>query len=252
MVATSGAVRKISKRPIIDPQRRTWCYILDEENWLPGSAINNAGIVMSWYVKNFYADLIDEKTDPYKLMEKWASKIPAGSLGLIFLPFLTGERGPYWNSAARGIVFGLALHHDRGHIAKAIVEGVAFRMKSIYEALCDVAGEPKQIIATGGLMKSDLWTQVCADVLGKTIHRINVEEASSFGAAIMAMKGVGAIKNYDEILSKAVKIVDSFEPIEENKKIYLELYEIYKDLYFKLQNNFRFIAQFQYNKAPSE
>ncbi|AEH51081.1 gluconokinase [Pseudothermotoga thermarum] len=250
MVATSGAVRKISKKPIIDSQRRTWCYILDEENWLPGSAINNAGIVMSWYVKNFYANMIDEKIDPYKLMEKWALEIAAGSEGLIFLPFLTGERGPYWNSNARGIIFGMALHHDRRHLARAIVEGVAFRMKSIYEALCDVAGKPEKIIATGGLMKSNLWAQICADVLGTSIHRTNVEEASSFGAAIMAMKGVGVIKNYDEILSKTVNIVESFKPIEENQKIYSKLYEIYKDIYTKLQEDFIFISHFQQGILP--
>ncbi len=245
MVATSGAVRKISKKPVIDPQRRTWCYILDEENWLPGSAINNAGIVMSWYVKNFYPDINDVKADPYKLMENWASEIPAGSEGLIFLPFLTGERGPYWNSNARGTIFGMALHHDRRHVARAIIEAVAFRMRSIYEALCDVAGEPKQIIATGGLMKSNLWVQVCADVLGRTIYRVNIEEASSFGASIMAMKGIGLIGNYDEILSSAVKILDGFDPIEGNKKIYSELYEIYKNVYAKLQEDFVSISRFQ-------
>ncbi len=245
MVATSGAVRKISKKPLIDPKRKTWCYILDDETWLAGSAINNAGLAVTWYAKNFYPEMMDEKIDPYKELEKWASSVPSGSQGLLFLPFLTGERGPNWNSNARGIVFGLSLHHDRRHVARAIIEGVAFRMRSIYESLRDVAKEPKQVIATGGLMKSNLWIQTCSDVLGKSISRINVEEASSFGAAIMAMKGIGAIRNYSEILEKAVKVIDEFEPIDENRKLYNSLYRIYRDIYHDLEDQFGQIVGFQ-------
>ncbi|MCS7232833.1 MAG: gluconokinase [Synergistetes bacterium] len=244
MLGTSGAVRMAVNKPLTDKRRRTWCYILDDETWIVGCAINNAGLVMAWYLDNFYPELKGEE-DPYREMERWASDVEAGSSGLLFLPFLTGERCPFWNANARGVLFGLALHHDRRHVSRAIIEGVAFRMKSIYEAVSEVAEVPKEIRGTGGLMRFSLWAKVLSSVLGRPISRVNIEEASSFGAAIMAMRGVGYISSYSEILNKALEIVDEIVPESSWFDLYNKLYELYKRLYWKLQEEFDEICTFQ-------
>lgn len=244
MLGTSGAVRMTVKRPLTDSRRRTWCYILDDETWVVGCAINNAGMVMAWYLDNFYSEL-KGKGDPYREMERWASEVEPGSGGLLFLPFLTGERCPFWNANARGVLFGLALHHDRRHISRAIIEGVAFRMKSIYEAVSDVVGIPCEIRGTGGLIKFPLWAEVLSNVLGRPIRKVNIDEASSFGAAVMAMRGRGFIRSYSEVLSKAVKVIDEISPDERLIGLYNKLYELYKRLYWKLREEFGEICELQ-------
>lgn len=244
MLGTSGAVRMIVGRPLTDKRRRTWCYVLDDDRWVVGCAINNAGIVMAWYIDGFYPDL-KSIGNPYEEMERWARDVEPGAQGLLFLPFITGERCPYWNANARGVLFGLALHHDRRHVARAIIEGVCFRMRSIYEAVSDVVAPPIEIRGSGGLIRFDLWASVLSNVLGRSILRLNVEEASSLGAAIMAMKAIGAVRSYDEILKRAVRVVDSIEPKGDLVSLYEGLYELYYDVYWKLQEEFEGISRFQ-------
>jgi len=245
MIGTSGAVRMAVKGPMTDKKRRTWCYILDEDTWLVGCAINNAGLVMAWYIDGFYEDLKEMGLDLYREAERWVQEVKPGAGGLLLLPFLTGERGPYWNADVRGILFGLALHHDRRHIARAIIEGVAFRMRSIYEAVSEVVSVPTELRGTGGLMRSKVWAGVLSSVLGRSIVRVNMEEASSFGAAVMAMRGVGYIKSYEDILPKAVQLVDCIEPDERLRVLYERLYRIYWKIYHKLQDEFREISELQ-------
>ncbi|MBC7330860.1 MAG: gluconokinase [Synergistetes bacterium] len=244
MLGTSGAVRMVVDRPITDRRRRTWCYILDDSLWVVGCAINNAGLVMAWYVDKFFPEW-REKGDPYKEMEIWASQIKPGADGLLFLPFLTGERSPHWNANARGVLFGLALHHDRRHVSRAIIEGVAFRMRSIYDAVSEVVEFPEEIRGTGGLMRFNLWAEVLSNALGKPISRVNIEESSSFGAAVMAMRGVGYISDYSEILKRAVSVVDRVTPQDDIVKIYGNVYEIYNKLYWRFQEDFEEIVKLQ-------
>ena len=147
-IGTSGAVRMLNDAPLTDEKGRTWCYNLTETVWVLGAAINNGGIVLRWL-----RDRLNE-TDPeaarrlgteaYALMTRNAGAVPAGSDGLIMLPFLTGERAPNWNADARGVLFGLALGHTAAHIIRATLEGVCYRMNSVMLALADVAGPPRK------------------------------------------------------------------------------------------------------------
>lgn len=250
MLGTSGAVRMAVNRPVTSDEGKTWCYILDENTWIVGCAINNAGLVVTWYLDNFFPEMKKAK-NPYKELEFWAKDIKPGAEGLVFLPFLTGERSPYWNSNAKGILFGLGLHHDRRHIMRAIVEGVCFRMRSIYEAVSDTVNRPKEIIFTGGLARSKLWGEVLASILQSPLLITNIEEASALGAAVMAMKGTGYIKDYTEITEKNVNAIYTQYPNKDNSNIYNKLYKIYLDLYWKTKDTCDEVSNFDITNAKN-
>lgn len=248
MIGTSGAVRIVRDEPRTDPKGRTWCYVLSRGRWVAGAAINNGGIVYRWFRDEFCRDKAQEAValglGPYEKMDEMAGSVSPGAGGLIILPFLAGERSPYWNANARGVVFGLALHHGRAHVARAIMEGVAFRSRSIFEALEEVAGPCREIRLTGGFTRSRTWCQIVADVLGRRTLVPSVGEASALGAAAMAMWALGYADRYD-FLDETVVIERTHEPDPENHGVYDELYGLYLDVYSSLSRHFDRISRFQ-------
>lgn len=249
-IGTSGAVRAVTDRPTVDPECRTWCYYLAEDRWVAGAAINNAGIVYRWVRDDLLRVPPDEKEQAYQAMDREAASIPAGSNGLIFLPFLAGERAPYWNADARGVLMGLSLSHTQAHVVRATLEGVAYRMQSIFTALQDVAGKPNEVRATGGFTKSELWVQILADMFGHTLRVPVVREASAFGAAYLAMLGLGIVKGFEQIASMFT-IEREYVPDRRAHETYLRLYDTYIRLYWHLQDQFSEIAAIQREESAA-
>jgi gluconokinase len=203
-VGTSGALRKLTKRPTFDPQQRTWCYAYTGDTWVTGGAINNGGLVLSWLLERFGREYAGgpntEIEDQYTLINRYAGEIPPGSDGLLFLPLLTGERSPNWRSDLRGSLFGLDYHHDKRHILRAALEGVMFRMFAVYEIL-DQEPEPSNpIIANGGYIHSEVWLQIQADIFGRKISIPKTKNATALGAAFLSMVSGGYISSEGEIL----------------------------------------------------
>lgn len=244
MIGTSGAVRAISERPTVDAQARTWCYYLAENRWVAGAAINNAGIVYRWVCDELLHLPLVDRDATYASLVQEAALVPPGSNGLVFLPFLAGERAPYWNADARGVLFGLSLGHSRAHIVRATLEGVAYRMYSIFDALREVTGQPREVRTTGGFTKSPLWVQILADVFGECLSIPEVHEASSFGAAFLAMLGLGLAKDIADI-QKLVRIVHRYEPDEGRHQRHQYFFDLYMRLYWHLQDQFAEIASIQ-------
>ncbi len=244
MIGTSGAVRAISDRPQVDGQARTWCYYLAADRWVAGAAINNAGIVYRWLRDEVLRVPAAQRTAAYAAMDAAAAAVGPGADGLIFLPFLAGERAPYWNADARGVLFGLSLGHSQAHIVRATLEGVAYRMHSIFTALRDVVGQPHEVRATGGFVQSELWLQILADVFGERLRVPQVHEASSFGAAFLAMLGLGLVRDLDD-MRRLVKVAREFEPDRERHDGYRRLFDLYLRLYWHLQAQFAEIAALQ-------
>jgi gluconokinase len=236
MVATSGAVRAVSDEPKTDARGRTWCYYLAEGRWVVGAAINNAGIVYAW--------LRDQLDVEIEQLNEMAAEVPAGSHGLLFLPYLAGERSPNWNANARGLLFGLSLAHDRRHLARATLEGVGYRMRTIFEPMEEVVGPAKEIRAAGGFIRSPLWLQIVADVLGHEMKVTDSPEASSLGAAQLAMRGAGMVDSFDD-LGPMVAAGESVKPNEAHHKVYSRLYALYQRLYEKAGDAFSEIAALQ-------
>lgn len=275
MVATSGAVRSVVQRPLTDAHGRTWCYYLADGRWVAGAAINNAGIVYAWLrdqlagaardvggrlaggadsgaVSGAVGQSQQAAASPaapdgelsFDDLERWAASVPAGADGLVFLPYLAGERAPNWNANARGLLFGLSLAHNYRHLARATLEGVAYRMRTIYEPMVDVAGPPQEIRAAGGFIKSALWMQIVADVLGQPLTLVDSPEASALGAAMLAMRGAGIVQRFED-LEALVSTGDTIMPVSATHARYARLYDLYQQLYSRVGDAFATVATLQ-------
>ncbi|MGH2459815.1 MAG: FGGY-family carbohydrate kinase, partial [Chloroflexota bacterium] len=245
MIGTSGATRLAAPRPVLDDRGRTWCYYLAQGCWIAGAAINNGGLALRWVRDNL---LPDTKSSPdefdFATLEAQARQARPGSGGVIFLPFFTGERSPFWNASARGLLVGLAAHHGPPQVARATFEGVSFRMRSIVEALDEAAGPTHQYRAAGGFTRSSFWLQMLSDVIGKDLLLPTVEQASAFGAAGLAMLGIGAASSLAD-LAKLVEVKPGPTPNLEIHALYDRIYQIYVEIYWANQKSFEAIAALQ-------
>jgi len=245
MIGTSGAARIAVDQPVLDPKARTWCYYLAQGRWVAGAAINNGGLALRWVRENLLPGPEAPKDEfDFETLLDDARLAPPGSGGLLFLPFLTGERSPYWNASARGVMFGLAAHMGPAHVARSAFEGVCFRMKSIVEALDEVAGPTREIRATGGFTRSTFWLQLLADVLERPMRLAAAPQASAFGAAGLALIGIGALRDLDDV-ARLVKIEKGPSPDLAPRAIYRRLYQLYLDVYWANQKAFAEIATIQ-------
>lgn len=238
-IGTSGAVRLVADRPKVDRRARTWCYYLAEDRWVAGAAINNAGIAFRWAAEK----LLRAGDRGYDHVASWAEAVGPGADGLLFLPFLTGERAPYWNADARGVLFGLAIGHDHRHVARATLEGICFRMRSCYEALAEVAGPVREVRATGGFTKTPFWLQLLADVLQQPLAVPSVQEVSALGAAELAMVALGTMRLDDA--KGRVELAAPIEPDQSKAGLYARLYDLYMQVYWRLTDQFAEIARLQ-------
>ncbi|MCD6551252.1 gluconokinase [Thermotoga sp.] len=230
-IGTSGAFRVVLDRPVIDQEGiSTWCYLIDEQNYVLGGAINNGGIVLMWL-----KDVM--KFDGYEEIIEEAKKSPIGANGLVFLPFLNGERAPHWRERYRGVLVGLTSSHRKSDIARAALEGICFRIKDIYNAVKRVGDvDPVRIVATGGFTSSPYWVQLLSDVLGKSITVTSVENPSAFGAYVMALKSLG--EDVTGFLEHELGTKKVFRHDPGKNFQYEKLYEDYRYLYEKLVDYF--------------
>jgi len=188
-IGTSGALRLVLDQPLIDPLSRTWCYLLREGHWYAGGAINNGGLAVQWTRQTMYGDL-SEQAGFDRLMAE-AAGAQAAARGLFFLPYLTGERAPHWNPLATGVFHGLRLEHGRPELARATLEGVAFCLADVWQAITAQAQVGAPIHLTGGVTRSPVWCQILADVLGVELGAHEDGDASAVGAALMALRAFG-------------------------------------------------------------
>lgn len=247
-IGTSGAVRTVVNRPLTDPQGRTFCYALTENHWVIGGAINNGGIVLQW-VKDELSDTprADEEVsdkEAYEQLTEVAAGVKPGSEGLLFLPFLMGERAPYWNANARATYFGLAMHHHRKHLVRAAFEGVIYQMYSVVLALEDLTEKFCEVRATGGFIQSPLWRQMMADVFGTRVTVPDNYESSCWGAALLGLLAMGKIQSLEEA-KDLVQSSNTHIPDAANTLIYNELMGIYQRIYKSLEPEFATIVRFQ-------
>lgn len=229
-IGTSGAVRIASNKPLQDVNTMTFSYILDRSTFICGGPINNGGIALQWWLKNNSVSGLDE--DDYESALAQIADVPAGSNGLLFLPYLTGERAPIWDSESCGVFFGVRLSHDNAHFSKAILEGICYAMNDVLSAISVHGVFVEQINVSGGFMKSKLWLQMLADVTGKKLVIVHNEDASAIGASFMAMRALGMIDEYPASVSHDLQTI---RPNELNTAFYSKHFTIFKRLYLDLK-----------------
>jgi gluconokinase len=183
-LGTSGAVRTLSETPVLDDRGRTFCYPADDTTFVVGGPTSSAGASLDW----IFALLLDElpKEQRFSGAAKLAAEIAPGANGCTVLPFLSGERAPYWDASLRGSFAGLDLSHDRRTILRAAFEGVVFGVFAVYDVLRERLGSSQRLLLSGGLTKSPLVRAMLADVFGVATAQPHQEEASALGAALVA------------------------------------------------------------------
>ena len=226
-IGTAGQISTTAAKPAFDPQLRTNTFAhVVPGHWNIMGACLNSGISLKWFSKE-----ILKETDYHKLDEA-VSKAPPGGGGLIFLPYLTGERTPHMDPKARGAFFGLTLNHGPAEMARAVMEGVVFALKDCLTILLDLGVPLTKIVAAGGGAKSDVWLQMQADIFGRTVYRSASTEQACLGAALTAAVGEGAFPGFNEACETAVRpSAEAFHPDEKSARTYQDLYEVFRALY---------------------
>lgn len=251
-IGTSGVVFASIDKPLYDPQGRlhSFCHAVTRKWHLTGVTLSAAGS-LRWYFDGFGPSKEIIKNFPdikgYGLLDKQAEKVPTGSEGLIFLPYLSGERTPHADPHARGVFFGISYLHSPDHFVRSIMEGVAFSQLDCLTLMRDLDINSNKIILFGGGAKSGAWRQIISDVLNLKVITLNVEEGPALGAAIIAGKGCGIYPDINDLSDKIINdIKQENHPITENVKKYNNIYRIYKSLYASLKNHFKELDSLYY------
>ncbi|WP_040206153.1 gluconokinase [Neobacillus jeddahensis] len=247
-IGTSGAIRTVTDHPVTDPKGRIFCYALTDKHWVVGGPVNNGGMTFRWVRDELASSEVETAKrlgiDPYEVLTKIASRVAPGADGLIFHPYLAGERAPLWNANARGSFFGLGLHHKREHMIRAVLEGVILNLYSVLLALQEMIGVPTKIQATGGFARSELWRQMMADIFNQEVVVPESFESSCLGAIVLGMYALGEIEDFS-IMSTLVGSTHAHQPIEKNVEIYEEITPIYIRVSRLLEQEYGAITSFQ-------
>jgi gluconokinase len=232
-IGTSGAVRVMKDKPVADPKQRIFNYLLTEDSYISGGPLNNGGNTIQWFARNILDDK-DAEID-YDWFVNEAMSTEPGADGLIFLPYIYGERAPVWDADARGVFFGISGAHTRNSFMRAVMEGVAMALFGILETLEELLGPVSNIYVSGGFIRSGKWVQLVADVLGRKVFVSQSSDASAAGAAIIGMKAVGMIGELSDAAT-FFPVKESFEPDAANHQIHLRNYAVYDKLYDSLKD----------------
>jgi xylulokinase len=246
-VGTSGVVFAFADEPVVDPGLRThtFCHAVPGK-WHVMGVMLSAGGSLRWWRDAFATE---EKSvasamgvDPYELITAEAAQAPLGTEGLIFLPYLTGERTPHADPHARGVFFGITLRSDRAHFARAILEGVAFGLRDSFEILREMGLPMTQVRASGGGARSAVWRQILADASGYDHVTINVDEGPAFGVALLAGVGTGVWKSVPEACRATIEVVSNTPTNPDAHRAYEAYYALYRKLYQHLKADFAEVA----------
>ena len=241
-LGTSGVIFVHCDEPKPDPKGAVHCFC----HAVPGryhlmGVVLSAGGSLRWYRDTLAAEevAVAERlgVDPYELITGEAARVPPGAEELLFLPYLAGERTPHMDPAARGAWVGLSFAHTKGHLARAILEGVAFALRDSWVRIRGLGEAPPELRAVGGGMRSPLWRRILAAALRVPLRRLVVEEGAAYGAALLAGVGVGIYADVYEAVRKAVRLRDEVEePDPELSRLYAEIYGRYVRLYPALKD----------------
>jgi xylulokinase len=247
-LGTSGVVFAASDSYRVEPEGKlhAFCHAVPGMWHLMGVMLSAAGS-FRWYRDALgQAEQQQAKAsnrDVYDLLTAAAAGVPAGSEGLIFLPYLTGERTPYPDPNARGVFYGLTLRHEKAHLTRAVLEGVAFGLRDSMELMRELGLEIHQVRASGGGARSPLWRQILSDVLATELATVNTTEGAAFGAALLAGVGAGVFPSVAEAGRATIDVTDTTKPDPAAAATYDRFYPLYRGLYPALAPSFRATAE---------
>jgi xylulokinase len=248
-LGTSGVVFAHTKKLSIEPQGRlhAFCHAVPG-NWHLMGVTLSAGGSFRWY-RDTFAGMEKQEAgrvnrDVYDIITEGAANVPAGSEGLLFLPYLTGERTPYPDPNARGIFYGITVRHGKDHFARAVLEGVAFSLMDCLLLIKNLGTSIREIRIIGGGARSTLWRQIIADIFGRELLTLTVTEGAPFGAALLAGVGTGCYKSVAAACASTIQIATRTRPIRNNVQIYRDAYSLYRQMYGILKETYTETAHF--------
>lgn len=233
-IGTSGAIRQTVRSSKTDDKERLFTYILNEDYYVSGGAINNGGIVLKWWMEQMRQDQHIEEQDFNNFFDE-VNKIPPGADGLICLPYFFGERAPIWDAGAKGAFIGVHSRHTQAHFMRAIAEGICFSFAQLLKIIEENFGQVSRIYASGGFIQSSVWVQLLANILQKKITVNTAADASAFGAVCMAMLATKAIQSIEEVKQLIPADDKEYLPDESTRDVYAKNFSIFDKLYEKLQ-----------------
>jgi xylulokinase len=237
-IGTSGVVFAATDRPAMDPKGRvhTFCHAIPGR-WHVMGVTQAAGLSLRWFAEQFAPT--EDRTAAYERLTKEAEGVPAGADGLLWLPYLMGERTPHCDPNARGVFLGLSPFHSRAHLVRAILEGVAFSLKDSFTILSEMGVPVERIRLGGGGARSALWRQIQADVYGREVELLTAEEGAAYGAAILAGVGAGAWNSVDEACAAVVRVAAVVRPDQHSAAIMQKSYPKFRNAYPALKPLFQ-------------
>lgn len=240
-IGTSGAVRKVSNAPHPDERQQLFHYLLDDDHFVIGGAVNNGGNIIQWFAQQFLGE--DDKARQFSAVEALAGQVPPCAEGLLFLPYVFGERAPFWDAKSSGTFIGLRPHHQLAHMARAVMEGVLLGVVHVTETLAETAGSFERVRASGGFAQSGFWVQMLADMLQKPVEIAESHENSAMGAAFLGFKALGRISSWEDAAQR-IPIVATYQPQKALAKQYQAQANIFragylslKEVYGRLENS---------------
>jgi xylulokinase len=242
-IGTSGVVFAATSRPVLDPRGRihTFCHALPGR-WHVMGVTQAAGLSLRWFREEFGAGNSDAAVradeDPYQRLTAEAAKTPPGAEGLLWAPYLMGERTPHLDPYARGALVGITAQHHRGHLVRAILEGVAFSLRDSFEIFRELQIPAQSVRLGGGGARSELWRQIQADIYGMSVEIVEAEEGPAFGAALLAGVGSGVWPSVEDACDKSVRVARRVAPDASTAGLMKVRYAVYRQLYPALRGIF--------------
>lgn len=226
-IGTSGALRTLVPAPGIDPAGHLFCYALVPGRWALGGAVSNGGSVLPWLGHALAPELTQPSADALLAA---AAEVPAGSDGLVMLPYLLSERAPHWDALASGAYVGLRHHHRRGHLVRAAIEGVCQQLALVLASVTDAGHDVSELRATGGFARSAWWRQLLSDVLGIEVGYADDAQGSALGAALIGFLALGQIDSLDRS-AQLVTVTRRHRPDPAAAALYAEQRPVFAQLY---------------------
>jgi len=226
-IGTSSAARILTQQAETDKYMRTFCYHAKDNCYIVGGAGNNGAIVLQWL-----REAILQTNDSLPQLFEQAATAPAGCAGLLFLPYILGERAPVWNPQAKGVFFGLTINHTKAHLIRAVIEGVIYSLYSIGRIMMD-SHKPQKIYANGGFAQSSFWLQVLADTFNKKVIVTDPVESSALGAVLTGMEALHQTPEIDR------HSLPEYIPNPVDHAVYAQQFRKFERLYELLKDAFR-------------
>jgi xylulokinase len=236
-IGTSGVVFAATDHCAKDPKGRlhTFCHAIPGR-WHVMGVTQAAGLSLKWFRDCFGTKFGEHDGDSYEQLTAEAATAPAGAEGLLWAPYLMGERTPHLDPNARAMLVGLTASHARAHVVRAILEGVAFSLRDTFTIFAEMKVPVKSIRLGGGGATSQLWRQIQADVYGREVEIVEAEEGAAFGAAILAGVGAKIWPSVDSACNSVVRVVNRVRPDAANAAVMDASYEKYDRMYAAMRN----------------